>query len=422
MPTPHPSDALYEDALARFARHWDGTPEDGLVEPALDAAVQGVITDIENERGPLGEERAATLRRRLVHHVCGLGPVSHWIDDPLVTEVLINGPHDVFVEREGVTNPVELALTMQDLRAMIGRMLPFALGRRLDASTPYVDLSLPGGMRVNIVIPPIVLGGPHVTIRKHVPSLRTLDDLRERGMIDTSAQEWLLGAVDVHANVLISGASGSGKTTLLDKLTARFDPHERIVTIEDTLELHVPKPDVVRLLTRGANVEGKGEVSIGDLFRNALRMHPTRILLGEIRGREALDYLAAINSGHRGTFAVIHAATPEEALIRLEHLVAHVGLPIASRVLRAQMSHGLDAVVQVTQLPDGTRRVTRISEIAGILPDGEVDLRDVYRWETTGMGADGHLQGALRVVGPSRVAARFALAGAPMPEGVVPAA
>ncbi len=411
--------ALYDRARERLLRSWSPTDEDGLAEEALEAALDQV-TDLVHGEGPaLDDAAVADLRARLALDALGLGPVASFALDPATTEILVNGPRHVFVERGGVMTETDLRLSPVDVRTMMTRMMAFGVGRRLDASTPFVDLSLPFGMRVNIVIPPAVVGGPHITIRRHVGALRTLDDLRERGMFDPSIQTWLEGCVASHANVLISGASGSGKTTLLDKLARAFDPKERIVTIEDTLELRIDKPDVVRLTTRPPNVEGKGEITIGDLFRTALRMHPSRILLGEIRGKEALDYLAAINSGHRGTFAVIHAASPEEALVRIEHLVANSAVPVAATVLRRQVAHGLDAIVQVTQLPDGSRRVTRVSEVVGLLPDGEVELRDVYVWVSHARAPDGRLLGSWRTTGAtSRVARRFHLAGAPLPEGL----
>ncbi|MFZ5482412.1 MAG: CpaF family protein [Myxococcota bacterium] len=350
--------------------------------------------------------------------VLGVGPLAEPMHDPTVSEIMVNGPHRVFVEREGVTSLTPLRFRDEDeLRLFVQRMLVLAPGKRLDTSTPWVDLSLPGGTRVNVCIPPIVAGGPHVTVRKYLRSLDTLEEVVAKGTMDARMARLLASAVRARAGILFSGAAGTGKTTLLEVAAKHVPARERIVVIEDTLELHFYQPDVVRLLTRISNVEGRGEVTIGDLFRNSLRMRPDRIVLGEIRGKEALDYLQALNSGHRGTLAVIHAASPEEAVVRLENLVPLAGLGVPFQVTRQQIAQGLDLVVQLSRWPDGVRRVDRVAEVSGLAHDGTVALRDLFVFRAEGADEDGRVRGRFVSTGVApKLWRACALAGVPLSE------
>lgn len=376
---------VYEIVHERLMRALDDTRGDAMDEPSVELVVDRLLDAAAADGAPLDADARARIREDLLDDVLGMGPLRALMRDPEVTEIMINeGGRRVFVERRGRKEAVPLVLDGDEVRAIVARMLLLSPGRRVDASSPMVDLGLPGGARVNVAIPPVVSGGPHLTIRKYLRDIRGLGDLVARGAMDARMAAFLEACVRARANVLVAGATGTGKTTLLDVLAGRLDPEERIVVLEDTMELRVEQPDVVRMLSRPANVEGRGEIGIGDLFRNALRMRPTRILLGEIRGREALEWLQAINSGHRGTLACIHAATPEEALVRVEHLVALAGRNVPLDVVRAQIARGLDVLVQLAQLPDGTRKVVRIAEIAG--GDGTgVRLRDLFRFEDEGL-------------------------------------
>jgi pilus assembly protein CpaF len=319
----------------------------------------------------------------------------------------------VFVERAGSKSLTTVRFqSEQQLRHVIAHMLILAPGKRIDASSPIVDISLPDGSRVNIALPPIVAGSAHITIRRYARTLRSLEDYVRSDAIDERMATFLFACVTARVNILLSGGAGAGKTTLMEVLTTYMAPMDRIVVLEDSLELHVTQPNVVRLLTRGPNGDGKGEVTLTDLFRASLRMRPTRILLGEIHGRETLEYLHAITSGHTGSVASIHAASPDEAVVRLQNMVAYSGYTVPAAVVRKQIAEGLHVVVQLEQIADGTRKVTRVAEIAGLTASGEVLVRDLFRYEAQGVGVNGRIAGhfvACDVV--SALMRRFEVAG-----------
>lgn len=412
--------AVFEVLRERLVQNFSGSRSDALDEPSVDAVIDRLVDGIVDEGVVMTDQDRGQVHDRLLDDLVGMGALHELMRDPTVTEIMVNaGGRAVFAERGGVKRPVDLRIPLEEVRAIVARMLLLSPGRRLDASCPMVDLSLPGGTRVNIAIPPVVSGGPHLTVRKYLRSIRTLDDLVGLGTLDARMVRFLAAAVRARANILVAGASGSGKTTLLDVLSLHLDPRERIVVIEDTLELRFGQPDVVRMLSRAPNVEGRGEITIGDLFRNALRMRPTRIVLGEIRGREALDWLQAINSGHRGTLSVIHAASPEEALVRVEHLVALAGFNVPLPVVRAQTARGLDLLVQLSQLPDGSRKIVRICEIVGQDEHEVVVLRDIFAFEDDALGEDGHVVGRFVATGVlPRLLHQMELAGIHLDEAV----
>jgi pilus assembly protein CpaF len=385
---------------------------------AIDQLVAHFFDELAERGVDVSPEERARAAADAWDAVLGVGPLSALMRDPDVTEIMVNGAKKVFVEREGITAQSAVRFHDEDeLRLFVQRMLLLAPGKRLDASAPYVDIALPGGTRVNICIPPVVAGGPHVTVRKYLRTIETLDDFVKRGSLDERMARLLAAAVRARASILFSGAAGTGKTTLLEVAAKHIDLRERVVVIEDTMELHFVQPDVVRLLTRISNVEGRGEVSIGDLFRNSLRMRPTRIVLGEIRGKEALDYLQALNSGHRGTLAVLHASSPEEAVVRLENLVPLAGLGVPFQVTRTQIAQGLDLIVQISRWPDGVRRVDRIAEVAGLDDDGRVALRDLFVYRPEGTDKDGHVRGRYASTGVvPKLWRTCAYAGIPLPE------
>ncbi len=331
---------------------------------------------------------SASLRQYVVRRVVakdlqdimlGLGPLQDLIDLANISEIMVVGKDNIYVEKNGVIQPTTRTFFSDEvLMSVIERILT-PVGRRVDQSTPLVDARLPDGSRVNIIIPPLSLVGPCITIRKFAWIPFTVDDLIERGTISGQAADFLKGCVTGRKNIIVSGGTGSGKTTLLNTLSAYVHPGERIVTIEESAELQLPQPHVVCLEARPANIEGKGAYTIRELVRNALRMRPDRIIVGEVRGSEALDMLQAMNTGHDGSLSTIHANTPEDCMARLETLVMMaVDMPV--RAIREQIVGALDMVVQLQRFPDGKRRVTHISEVLEIDQEThQIRLDDVFQ-------------------------------------------
>jgi pilus assembly protein CpaF len=369
----------------------------GLAPSEMTAALRQVLMELSTE-DVLPEIQFERLYADLVHEAMLYGPLWRLLFDADVSEVMVNGPEHVFVERHGVVEHVDLRFRdANEVRHVIDKMLQLDTSVRIDVSRPWCDLALPDGSRANFVIPPIV-PSPHLTIRKYQGTFRGMDDFVKVGSLDERMGTLLVAATRAKLNLLFSGASASGKTTLLEVLGRTIPANERVICIEDTQELHFDHPNVVRMLTRPSNFEGKGEVTTGDLFRNALRMAPDRVLLGEIRGREAYEYLQALNSGHAGSLAVIHAASPEEAVVRLQNLVPLAGLGVPPAVVKRQIAHGLDLVVQLEQGPDGARRVTRITEIRGLDAAGDVVLVDLFAFVADRTGPT-EVTGSFRATG-----------------------
>jgi pilus assembly protein CpaF len=309
------------------------------------------------------------LAEELVDELTGFGPLEVLLRDSSVTEILVNGPNKVFVERDGVLHHTDLRfIDSHHVERVMQRILA-PLGRRLDESSPMVDARLPDGSRVNAIIPPIALDGPCLSIRKFRKDMLKSADLVAMQTIDQAIFDFFEEAVGKRCNVLVSGGTGTGKTTLLNVLSQLISPHQRLVTIEDVAELQLSHPHVVRLETRPPNSEGHGEVRASDLIRNALRMRPDRIILGEIRGVEVLDVLTAMNTGHDGSMSTVHANNAQDALLRLETLVGLTGRAIAEKTLRQMICAALDVVIQLTRLPDGRRCVSEVVEIVGIRDD-----------------------------------------------------
>ncbi len=368
---------MLHDRFSRtLATHAPGSADRESVRALLDK----LFVEFAQQGVHVPAEQRDRLMFEVFHDTFDFGAIDALMRDPTVSEIMVNGAHQIFVERNG--KRVLLNITFADeraLKAVVERMLEMAPGKRLDGSMPLVDLSLPDGTRVHVAIPPVVSGGVHMTVRKYQRTLNTLGDYVEAGGLDERMATFLHACVRARLNVLISGATGTGKTTLLEVMSGYFDNDERIIAIEDTLELRFKQPNVVRLLTRTTNIEGKGAVTITELFRNSLRMHPSRIVLGEIRGAEVVDYLNALNSGHRGSFGVIHAATPQGAVDRLENLVPYAGMSIPATLVRRQVSNGIDIIVQIDQLSDGSRKVTSITEVGKPTAIG-VELHDIFRF------------------------------------------
>jgi len=309
------------------------------------------------------------LGEELVDELTGFGPLEVLLRDPTVTEILVNGPHRVFVERQGVLHHTDLRfIDSHHVERVMQRILA-PLGRRLDESSPMVDARLPDGSRVNAIIPPIALDGPCLSIRKFRKDMLKSADLMATQTIDQAIYDFIQEAVGKRCNILVSGGTGTGKTTLLNILSQLISPHERLVTIEDVAELQLDHPHVVRLETRPPNAEGHGEVKSSDLIRNALRMRPDRIILGEIRGVEVVDVLTAMNTGHDGSMSTVHANNAQDALLRLETLVGLTGRTVAEKTLRQMIVAALDVIIQLTRRPDGRRCVSEVVEVVGVRDD-----------------------------------------------------
>ncbi|EPJ79669.1 general secretion pathway/type 4 pilus assembly protein [Pseudomonas sp. CFII64] len=338
--------------------------------PVLAQFVTDKVADyIARMRLAISRYEMERLAEELVDELTGFGPLEVLLRDPSITEILVNGPNKVFVERDGVLHHTDLRfIDSHHVERVMQRILaPF--GRRLDESSPMVDARMPDGSRVNAIIPPIALDGPCLSIRKFRKDMLKSSDLVAMQTIDQSIFEFFEEAVGKRCNVLVSGGTGTGKTTLLNVLSQLITPQQRLVTIEDVAELQLSHPHVVRLETRPPNSEGHGEVRASDLIRNALRMRPDRIILGEIRGVEVLDVLTAMNTGHDGSMSTVHANNAQDALLRLETLVGLTGRQIAEKTLRQMICAALDVIIQLTRLPDGRRCVSEVVEVVGIRDD-----------------------------------------------------
>lgn len=325
-------------------------------------------------------------------------PIAHLLNDPEISEIMINGVSSIFVEKDGRMRQVELVFrSKSELEAMVEGLIG-PTGRAVTAMSPFVDFRLADGSRVNVVIPPIAIHGPNVTIRKFTKTHTKLDDLVACGTLSQQMGRFLRAAVDARLNVVFSGGAGSGKTTLLGLMAQGIGDDERIVVVEDTAELDFQQEHVVRLECRPPNIEGSGAVDQGQLLRNSLRMRPHRIIVGEVRGDEAIEMLQAMSSGHDGCLAVLHASSPTHAVSRLEMMVLSRGLSLPLWGIQRQISSSVDVLVQLEQLRDGTRKVTHVTEVGAANEDG-VELRDLYRYVVDGLDAEGRPVGAFHTTG-----------------------
>ena len=334
----------------------------------------------------------------ILDELTGYGPIQPLLDDSDISEVMVNGPKKVFVEKNGKLT--KSAVTFEDddhvLRIIDRIILP--LGRRVDADTPTVDARLPDGSRVNAVVRPVSIDGPSITIRKFKKDKLSIQQLINYGSLTPNMAEFIRACVLARLNIVISGGTGSGKTTLLNVLSSYIPEEERIVTIEDAAELQLQQDHVLRMETKVANTDGKGAVTIRDLVRNSLRMRPDRIIVGECRGGESLDMLQAMNTGHDGSLTTLHANSPRDALSRLETMVLMAGMDLPLKVVRQQISSAVDLIVQQTRLKDGSRKVTAITEVVGMEGDVVV-LTDIFKFEQTGVGEHGKIIGELKPTG-----------------------
>ncbi|MDD4954749.1 MAG: CpaF family protein [Candidatus Omnitrophica bacterium] len=372
-----------------------GGAEAKLNEEIIRDRITKIFDFWEKEKGRVIE---APAKEQVIKELCdeflGWGPLQKLMDDPEVTEIMINGPYKIYMEKNGKKVITNVRFDDEThLRHAVEKML-IPAGRRVDESYPYVDFSLKDGSRVNVIIPPLSVGGATVTIRKFLRSISEVNDLVDLGTIDDRMAKFLVACIKAKVNILFSGATGSGKTTTLEVLSSYISPLERIIVIEDTLELTLRQEHNVRLLTRPPNIEGKGEITIRDLFINTLRMRPTRIILGEIRGAESMDYLQALNSGHRGCLAVIHASSPFDALTRVETTALYAGLYMPVWAIRKQIASGVDLIIQHDQLTDGSRKITYMTEVLDRVEGEDIVLRDIFRYEIDKVDEEGKVIGS----------------------------
>ncbi len=352
-----------------------------------------VVTDLLAERQiPLNAQELRELVTMLLDDMLGLGPLEPLLADERISDIMVNGARQVYVERAGKLERAPAGFRDNDHVMAVASRIVAAVGRRVDEATPLVDARLADGSRVNIIIPPLALDGPSISIRKFARRTIDLDSIAKSGGCSPAMATLLKVAARCRLNILVSGGTGSGKTTLLNALSRMIDTGERIVTIEDAAELQLQQPHVVRLETRPPNLEGRGEVSMRDLVRNALRMRPDRIILGEIRGPEALDMLQAMNTGHDGSLGTIHANRPREALTRLENMIGMAGLQLPVAALRTQIAAAVNLIVQIARMRDGVRRITSITEVAGLEGDIVV-LKELFAFAIDGGDAEGTVRG-----------------------------
>ncbi|HKS29449.1 MAG TPA: CpaF family protein [Pyrinomonadaceae bacterium] len=356
---------------------------------------EGVLA---TEAMPLSVSERERLVGEVRHELFGLGPLEPLLADPTISDILVNSHRQIYIERRGRLEITGVAFKDDEHLMRVIERIVSSVGRRIDESSPMVDARLRDGSRVNAIIPPLSIDGPVLSIRRFGSDPLRMSALIENRALTKEIAEMVEMCVRARLNVLISGGTGAGKTTLLNALSAFIPETERIVTIEDSAELQLQQPHVVRLETRPPNIEGKGEVTQRDLVKNALRMRPDRIVIGEVRGGEAIDMLQAMNTGHDGSLTTIHANTPRDALARLETMIQMTGMRLSDRAMRQQIASALDLVIQVARLSDGTRRVTSISEITGM--EGEaITMQEIFQYERTGVDREGKVIGRFRATG-----------------------
>lgn len=357
-----------------------------------------VVQELADGSISLGADQFKRLVSELLDEVLGLGPLEPLLQDDTISDILVNGPNHVYVERKGILEPAPTTFRDEKHLLRIIDKIVSRVGRRIDESQPWVDARLPDGSRVNAIIRPCAIDGPSLSIRKFSADKLTLDKMVGFGALNEGAAKFLEAAVTARMNILISGGTGSGKTTMLNALSSFVDHRQRIVTIEDAAELQLQQDHVVRLETRPSNTEGVGEVNQRLLVKNALRMRPDRIIIGEVRGSEAFDMLQAMNTGHDGSMTTIHANTARDALSRLEQMLVMVGGDFPISAARTQMASGINIVVQLNRLSDGSRRVMSISEVNG-LESQTVLMQDIFTFKRNGRDADGRVLGEFRSTG-----------------------
>ncbi|MDP9298316.1 MAG: CpaF family protein, partial [Actinomycetota bacterium] len=377
-------------------RLYDSTLSDNELEGLVHQRLRELLDE---EEGPLSAQEKLLIVRQIGDSVLGLGPLEPYVRDPEVTEIMVNNWDTIYVERAGKlywtgTKFHDESQLKRTIDKIVGKV-----GRRVDEASPYVDARLPDGSRVNAIIPPLAIDGPALTIRKFSADPYQADDLIEFGTMTSPVGQFLEACVRGKINIMVSGGTGAGKTTTLNVLSSFIPDDERILTIEDAAELKLQQPHVVRLEARPPNIEGRGSVTIRDLVRNALRMRPDRIVVGEVRGAEALDMLQAMNTGHDGSISTIHSNSPRDSISRLETITLMAGMDLSPRSIREQMAAAIQLIVHQQRLKDGTRRFTHVTEVAGM--EGEVvTLQDIFVFDfSAGIDDDGKFRGRLKSTG-----------------------
>lgn len=406
-----PGEALKERIRRKLVDEHDASLFEGSSAEKrlkLREAVRRVLSD---ERVVIPTTELASLVREISDDVVGLGPIEELLRDPAITEVMINGPRKIYIEKDGLISRagVQLESDAQVLH-LIERVVG-PLGLRVDESQPFVEARLPDGSRLHAIIPPLSVGGPVVTIRKFAVVPFTLKDLVANQTMSSEMARFLEAAVTARINIIVSGGTGSGKTTLLNVLSSAIPEQERLITIEEAAELRLAQEHVVSLEARPSNIEGEGEVTVRDLVRNALRMRPDRIIVGEVRGAEALDMLQALNTGHEGSLSTCHANSPKDLLVRLETMVLMAELGLSPHPIRQQIAAALDLIVHTARLADGSRKIVRITEVRGLQPEN-LDLADIFRFDKKGLDHGGRVIGTFERLGEPACLERIRTAGA----------
>jgi pilus assembly protein CpaF len=396
------------EALAKNIDLLDASKVQGDAAKLADmrARITNIAQDIITQWHLAGSaESFALLKQEVVNEALGLGPLETFMQDADITEIMVNGPSEIYVERHGLIERTNKRFAnAKQLQLVIERIIA-PLGRRLDESSPMVDARLPDGSRVNAIISPLSLNGATLTIRRFGTRRLTAADLLEKNSATDEMLDFLRACVEARLNIVISGGTGSGKTTFLNILSGYLPPRERIITIEDAAELYLNQPHVVRLESRPANLEGKGQIAIRDLVRNALRMRPDRVVIGECRGGEALDMLQAMNTGHDGSLTTVHANSPRDALSRIETMVLMAGFDLPVRAIREQTSGAIDLIIQTSRMRDGSRKVTSISEVVGMESD-VITMQELVRFVQHGLDSDDRVRGSFEATGVQPLALR----------------
>ena len=405
---------IHQDVLSRLNLDRLTKTSRTEAEPEIRSVIQELL-DKENQRVPLSLFDRENVIEDVLNELFGLGPLEALLKDPSISDILVNKASQVFIEREGRIEDTDIVFRDDRHLMQIIERIVSAVGRRIDESTPMVDARLQDGSRVNVIIPPLALDGPCMSIRRFRTDRLGADDLVARESLTKPMLEFLRGAVAARMNILVSGGTGAGKTTLLNILSSFIHDGERVVTIEDAAELMLRQRHVIRLETRPPNIEGKGAVRQRQLVVNALRMRPDRIVVGEVRGEEALDMLQAMNTGHDGSLTTIHANSPRDALYRIDTMVAMADLNIPDKAVRQQVASALNVVIQISRMADGTRKVTSIAEVTGMEQD-VITMQEIFSFTKTGLDQAGKMMGLFKASGiRPKCAEQLAMAGYPLP-------
>jgi pilus assembly protein CpaF len=403
-PQPTPNSPVLKEEMAKLKSYLVNTISRQLETnpPAVNMRREVITQHLQQAYTNINIPLPASIKDQLFHDILddllGFGPIQPLLEDNDVSEIMINGAHKVYIERKGKLTKTNITFESDEqVLRLIDRII-MPLGRRIDSDTPTVDARLPDGSRVNAVIPPVAIDGPTVTIRKFQKGKLTIEQLIRLNSITSNMAEFLRACILTKLNIIISGGTGSGKTTLLNALSSYIPEDERIVTIEDAAELRLQQEHVVRMEAKMPNLDGSGQVTVRDLVRNALRMRPDRIVVGEVRGGETLDMLQAMNTGHDGSLTTLHANSCRDALSRMETMTLMAGLDLPIKVVREQISSAIDLIIQIARLKDGTRKVIAITEVAGMEGDMVV-LSDIFKFEQIGIGANQQILGELKPTG-----------------------